>query len=1101
MLSVAEFLCPKDRMIAASDIKNFFSVPQGASHIYNLAGSSAALFLSLQEEPFIVAGQTEEAASALYDDIRFFLTMFGGAQRKIHFLPEPNGPEASGKRAQVIHELTEKDSIVTSLNGMNAPVWLPDELRRSSLFLKVGKEMEREGVERCLRTLGYRRVSIVLEKGEYSTKGWLLDIFPSTTEYPRRIEFFGDEIEQIKSFDIDSQRSIGKGESLLVLPASPPSGETRITDLVNAGQFFIDHHHPLRPLLSGSPEATVEERINAPNPSTPPLKLRGGRVGLLRGGEGGVKSSPLLGEGRGEGAVFLSRFDIKGEGRDAGLLSLRGLGIYPEERKSFDDIAHAVASLSRDNRVIIASSSEGQAERVRDILFDGGVVAPIIDSGELVAYEGFVAITKGKLSSGFFLPGLLVLTEKEIFGERPLYRSLKKSKVSHLLTSMDDITPGDFVVHRDHGIGRFIGIRKEELGEIESDLMVLEYTGGDRLYIPLYNIALVKKYSAEEGVSPSLDRLGGKTWQRRKEKVRKAVKEMAEKLLSLYAEREVANSISFSPDTELHSEFCEFFPYEETPDQIKAIEEISRDMESERPMDRLLCGDVGYGKTEVAMRAAFKAVYDGKQVAILVPTTILCEQHYLTFKSRFSGFPIRTDYLSRFKSKKDQDLTIKSLAKGEIDIVIGTHGLLRKDISFSELGLLVIDEEHRFGVAQKEKIKELKKGVDVLSMTATPIPRTLHMALSGIRGMSIIETPPEERLAVRSIVSVFDEKLIKEAMERELRRGGQVLFVHNTINDIEKMAELLKRLMPEARFAVGHGRLAEKRLEEVMLRFIKREIDVLVSTTIIGSGIDIPTANTIIIDRADKIGLSDLYQLRGRVGRSNVRAYAYFLVPGMDVITEEAKKRLQAIREMSYLGAGFRLAMKDLEMRGAGNLLGAEQSGHIHAVGFDMYVEMLENAVAELKGLEIKKEIEPSVTLKAAALIPESYIEDMTVRLSVYRRIANAKNTEDLEDMESELRDRFGVLPDEARNLLEIMRLKIMARKLLITRISEADGKVRFVFSDGTPVGTDKIFGLQKTFHGVRFHKDGFEFSYRGLLQNENESYKEIHRAISALSA
>ncbi len=1075
-------------MISISDIKNFFSVPQGTSHIYNLAGSSAALFLSLQEEPFIVAEQTEEAASALYDDIRFFLTMFGGAQRKIHFLPEPNGPEASGKRAQVIHELTEKDSIVTSLNGMNAPVWLPDELRRTPLFLKAGKEMEREGVERRLRTLGYRRVSIVLEKGEYSTKGWLLDIFPSTTEYPRRIEFFGDEIEQIKSFDIDTQRSIGKGESLLVLPASPPSGETRITALVNAVRFFIDHHPPFRPLLSESPEATVEERINAPQP---PLNLRGS--------DGGVKSFPLPGEGRGEGAVFLSRFDIKGEGRDAGLLSLRGLGIYPEERKSFDDIAHAVASLSRDNRVLIVSSSEGQAERVRDILFDSGVVAPIIDSGELAAYEGLVAITKGKLSSGFFLPGLLVLTEKEIFGERPLYRSLKKSKVSHLLTSMDDITPGDFVVHRDHGIGRFIGIRKEEIGEIESDLMVLEYTGGDRLYIPLYNIDLVKKYSAEEGVSPSLDRLGGKTWQRRREKVRKAVKEMAEKLLRLYAEREVTNSISFSPDTELHREFCEFFPYEETPDQIKAIEEISRDMESERPMDRLLCGDVGYGKTEVAMRAAFKAVYDGKQVAILVPTTILCEQHYLTFKSRFSGFPIRIDYLSRFKSKKDQELTIKSLAKGEIDIVIGTHGLLRKDISFSELGLLVIDEEHRFGVAQKEKIKELKKGVDVLSMTATPIPRTLHMALSGIRGMSIIETPPEERLAVRSIVSVFDEKLIKEALERELSRGGQVLFVHNTINDIEKMAELLKRLMPEARFAVGHGRLAEKRLEEVMLRFIKREIDVLVSTTIIGSGIDIPTANTIIIDRADKIGLSDLYQLRGRVGRSNVRAYAYFLVPGMDVITEEAKKRLQAIREMSYLGAGFRLAMKDLELRGAGNLLGAEQSGHIHAVGFDMYVEMLENAVAEMKGLEVKKEIEPSITLKAAALIPESYIEDMTVRLSVYRRIANAKNTEDIEDMESELRDRFGVLPDETRNLLEIMRLKIMARKLLITRISEAEGKVRFVFSDGTPVGTDKIFGLQKTFHGVRFHKDGFEFSYRGLLRNE--SYNELHRAMSALSA
>ena len=1076
-------------MISISDLKNFFSVPRGTSHIYNLAGSAVALFLSLQEEPFIVAEQTEEVASRLFDDMRFFLTMLYDAERRIHFLPEPNGPEASGRRAQVVQEFAEKDSIVTSVNGMNAPVWLPETLRRDSLMLEAGKEIERDAIEKRLRSLGYRRVSIVLEKGEYSTKGWLLDVFPSTAECPLRVEFFGDEIEQIKFFDIDSQRSIGKVERLSVLPAVPPAAEGRITSLIDVRQFFVDHHPPLiPPLLSESTEVTVEERINAPQP---PLNLRGG--------EGGVKSSPLVGEDRGEGAVYLSRFTIKGEGHYAGLLSLSGLGIYPDERKSLDDIAHAVSSLARDNRVIIVSSSDGQAERVKDILFDGGVIAPIIDSRELVTFEGVVAVTRGKLSSGFFLPGLLVLTEKEIFGERPLYRPLKKSKLSHLLTSMEDIAPGDFVVHRDHGIGRFVGIQREGSGCIEGDLMLLEYAGGDRLHIPLYNIDRIKKYSAAEGVSPSLDRLGGKTWQRKREKVRKAVKEMAEKLLRLYAEREVTNSVSFSPDTELHREFYEFFPYEETPDQIKAIEEIGRDMESERPMDRLLCGDVGYGKTEVAMRAAFKAVYDGKQVAVLVPTTILCEQHYLTFRSRFSGFPVSIDYLSRFKSKKEQDLTVGSLAKGEIDLIIGTHSLLRKDISFSDLGLLVIDEEHRFGVGQKEKIKALKKGVDVLSMTATPIPRTLHMALSGIRGMSIIETPPEERLAVRSVVAVFDQRLIKEAMERELHRGGQVLFVHNTVHDIEKMADLLKRLLPGARFAVGHGQMAEKRLEEVMMKFIKGEVDVLVSTTIIGSGIDIPTANTIIIDRADKIGLSDLYQLRGRVGRSNVRAYAYFLVPGMDVITEEAKKRLQAIREMSYLGAGFRLAMKDLEMRGAGNLLGAEQSGHIHAVGFDLYVEMLENAVAELKGTEVKEEREPSITLKVAALIPESYIEDMTVRLSVYRRIANAKNREDLEDMESEMKDRFGAPPGEVGNLLEIMKLKIMARKLLITRISETDGKVRFIFAEETPVRPDQIFSLQETFHGIRFHKDGFEFSLRGL--HAGGSHNEICRVMSALNA
>ncbi|HYA26885.1 MAG TPA: transcription-repair coupling factor, partial [Thermodesulfovibrionales bacterium] len=746
---------------------------------------------------------------------------------------------------------------------------------------------------------------------------------------------------------------------------------------------------------------------------------------------------------------------------------------------------------------LIVASSEGQAGRIKEVLFDEGVVAPIIPAGELMSFEGNLAITRGTLSSGFFMPGFLVLTEREVFGERPRYRPLKKSKIAQLLTSLDDISPGDHIVHRDHGIGKFIGVMKEGAGELENDLIVLEYSGGDRLYVPMYNIDRIKKYSSQEGGAPALDRLGGKTWLRRKERVRKAVREMAGKLLKLYAEHEVARSFSFSPDTELHREFYDFFPYDETPDQVKAIEEIKRDLESERPAERLLCGDVGYGKTEVAMRAAFKAVYDGKQVAVLVPTTILCEQHYLTFKSRFSAFPVRIDYLSRFKSKKEQDITLKALEKGEIDIIIGTHGLLRKNMSFSDLGLLIIDEEHRFGVAQKERVKEMKKGVDVLSMTATPIPRTLHMALSGIRGMSVIETPPEERLAVRSIVAVFDETLIREAIEREIQRNGQVLYVHNTVYDIEKTAEMLKRLLPGAKLAVAHGQMAEKRLEYVMLKFIRGQIDVLVSTTIIGSGIDIPTANTIILDRADKMGLSDLYQLRGRVGRSNVRAYAYFLIPGMDIITDEAKKRLQAIREMSYLGAGFRLAMKDLEMRGAGNLLGPEQSGHIHAVGFDMYVEMLENAVAGIKGTEVKEETQPAITLKVAALIPGWYIEDMTLRLSIYRRIAGAKTVEVLEDIESEMRDRFGSIPDEVSNLLEVMRFKIMARRLLITKISETDGKVKFVFANETPVKTDALFALQKTFHGIKFFQNGFELNVRGLSREDVS--KRIYGAMTNL--
>ncbi len=1041
---------------------NFVSaIPPDSSHVYNLSGSSLALFLSLQGEPFIAVERTEEAAMELYEDILFFLSLLHEPPGNIFFLPEPNGPESSGKRAEVVHGMRRGDSVVTSIGALNAPVWRPEDLESASLPLETGQEAERGLVEQRLRKLGYRRVSVVMEKGEYSTKGWLLDIFPSSGEYPVRIEFFGDEVEQIKSFDLDTQRSVSNIERITILPVIEPSGDARIASLIKARLFFVDYHPPLIPPVEG----------------------------------GKVPSPP--GE-EGEGILFLSRFDVKGEGLDAGLLSMAGIGIYPGERKSLDDIAHVIRLIGSDNRVVIVSSSTGQAERVRDILFEGGVIAPIVETEEVIGYEGAVVITQGRLSSGFFLPGLLILTEREIFGERPRFRSLKKSKVSHLLTSMDDIAPGDFVVHKDHGIGRFIKIEKQKIGDSESDLIVLEYAGDDRLYIPLYNIDRIKKYSAGEGALPGLDRLGGKTWQRKRERVRKAVREMAERLLKLYAERELVESFSFSSDTELHREFYEFFPYEETPDQMKAIEEISRDMESEKPMDRLLCGDVGYGKTEVAMRAAFKAMYDGKQVAVLVPTTILCEQHYLTFRSRFSGFPVKIDYLSRFKSKNEQNLTLKALARGEIDIVIGTHGLLGKDISFSNLGLLIIDEEHRFGVGQKERTKELKKGVDVLSMTATPIPRTLHMALSGIRGMSVIETPPEERLAVKSILSVFDEGLIKEAIERELRRDGQVLFVHNTVFDIEKMADFLKRLLPDVRFAIAHGQMAEKRLEEVMLKFIKGEIDILVSTTIIGSGIDIPTANTIIINRADRIGLSDLYQLRGRVGRSNVRAYAYFLIPGKDLVSDEAKKRLQAIREMSYLGAGFRLAMKDLEMRGAGNLLGPEQSGHIHAVGFDLYIEMLEKAVADLKGLGMKEEVEPSITLRVAALIPESYVGDMTLRLSMYRRIANARGPEDLEDIGAEMADRFGSLPDEVRRLLEIMRLKIVARSLFITNISEGDSKIRLVFSKDTPVAPERILALQKTFHGIRFHKDGFELNLKGY--SRDEAHRELYRAVSNLS-
>jgi transcription-repair coupling factor (superfamily II helicase) len=602
----------------------------------------------------------------------------------------------------------------------------------------------------------------------------------------------------------------------------------------------------------------------------------------------------------------------------------------------------------------------------------------------------------------------------------------------------------------------------------------------------------VQKYHAPENVKPKVDRLGGKTWQRTRQKVKKKIKDMAERLIKIYAKRTAATGNAFSDDSELHREFDGFFPYEETPDQLSSINEIKRDMEQAVPMDRLLCGDVGYGKTEVVMRACFKAVYDGNQVAVLVPTTILAEQHHETFVSRFSAFPVKIDFLSRFKTTAEQKKTLKALANGEIDIVIGTHRLLGKDVAFHNLGLLVVDEEHKFGVTHKEKIKAFKSNVDVLTLSATPIPRTLHMALSGIRGMSTIETPPEDRLAVQSRVARFRPTLIKEVLQKELDRGGQAFFVHNRVQDIYKMASFLSELVSEGTFGVAHGQMKEKELELVMKQFFNQEINILVSTSIIGSGLDIPSANTIIINRADRFGLADLYQLRGRVGRSNIKAFAYFLIPGEDIISDVARKKLSAIQELGYLGAGFRLALKDLEIRGAGNLLGGEQSGHIEAVGFDMYMDMLETAVAELKGEKTAPKIEPELDLKVKASIPEEYIEDPDLRLSIYRKIAMAKDQTSLQKMRDELRDRFGQLPEKAERLVEIMEIKVAAVTLFIHKIQNVGGKVRVLFAPETSVSTEKIFALHNTrkAHLKFLPEGGIELDLRG--KNWDDVYLEV---------
>jgi transcription-repair coupling factor (superfamily II helicase) len=1015
-------------------------------YIYNLTGSAAALLFAVYDKPFLVVEPTEEDAQTLCRDINFFRDALG--RDHVRFLPEPDGAARAGERAESVASFTPQVSLVTSAGNITQCIWSQADIQKASVYLAKGLETSRAAIDAILQEIGYRHVALVTEKGEFSRRGWLLDIFPSTSDMPLRLECFGDVIESIKTFDVDTQRSASDFTGFTLFPAKEPeSGISLIESLQGAALFFSD---------------AIRERDHLQ-----------------------------------EGITFFSRYSIKGPGYEAETLPLIGLGILPEERKGIDHLPHSIKLLRKENRIILVTASQGQAERLKEILREGEIIAPVIGQADIFTYEGSVSIATGALSEGLHLSGLLILTEKELFGGRPSYRPIKKSRVSQLLISLDDLKPQDFVVHKDHGIGRFTGLTKQAIEGMQEDLMVIEYDGG-RLYLPLQGITKITKYHSEEGFSPKIDRLGGKTWQKTKEKVQRKIRDLAEKLIALHARREVHKGFSFSPDTELHREFEGFFPYEETPDQVKATEEIKRDMESEKPMDRLLCGDVGYGKTEVAMKAAFKAVYDGLQVAVLAPTTILCEQHYRNFTARFSAFPVRIDYLSRFKSRKQLAETLKAIAHGDIDIIIATHSLLGKGTTFYQLGLLIIDEEHRFGVRQKEKIKGLKTGVDVLTLTATPIPRTLSMALSDIRDMSVIETPPEERLAVKSIVSRFDGGLIKEAIERECGRNGQVFFVHNRIKDIHKIAGYIQELVPSLRITVAHGQMDEKHLEKVMLDFYRHNTDILVSTAIIGSGLDIPTANTIIINRADMMGLADLYQLKGRVGRSSTRAFAFFLIPGEDAVTEGARLRLQAIQEMSYLGAGFRLALKDLEIRGAGNLLGAEQSGHVHAVGFDLYMEMMEKAVAEFRGMKIEEEFEPVILIRINAYIPEEYIDDMTLRLSLYRKIASAKTHEALEGISSEMKDRFGKIPSEVTNLMDIMRLKITAREFLITKIQERNGWLRIEFSPDTHLKPQHILSLGKGKNGrIRFLPDGFEINLRGLAWPE--TYERITETLQRL--
>ncbi|MFQ5881790.1 MAG: transcription-repair coupling factor, partial [Candidatus Methylomirabilales bacterium] len=741
----------------------------------------------------------------------------------------------------------------------------------------------------------------------------------------------------------------------------------------------------------------------------------------------------------------------------------------PSYQGRFTPLVRDLAAWCREGRAVtLVARGAAQAQRLWEVLLEHDLGATVT---EAPAPPGVIHVLEGGLSAGFHFVLLKqsYLTEVEIFGPRrvvPIRRS--KIRQARPFAAFEDLKPGDVVVHVDHGIGRFCGLQKLTVGEVEGDYLLLEYAAGDKLYVPVDKLHLVQRYVGADSASgtPPVDRLGSSSWARAKERVRTFIREMARELLRLYAARQVAAGHPCSPDTPWQREFEAAFPFEETADQITAVQEVKADMERPQPMDRLVCGDVGYGKTEVAMRAAFKAVMDGKQVAVLVPTTVLALQHFHSFSDRFTPFPILVEMLSRFRTRREQQAVLRGLRDGTADIVIGTHRLLQKDVRFRDLGLLVVDEEQRFGVAAKERLKQLRTEVDVLTLTATPIPRTLHMAMLGVRDIATIETPPEDRLSIRTYVTRFDPEVIRQAVEEEIGRGGQVFFVHNRVESIHAMARFLKRLLPHVRVAVAHGQMAEEQLERIMCDFYAKRYQLLCCTAIIESGLDIPTANTIIVNRADRFGLAQLYQLRGRVGRDRFRAHAYLLIPREEALSESARKRLQVLAELTELGSGFKIAARDLEIRGAGNLLGTEQHGHISAVGFDLYCQLIEETVRELKGEVREVVVEPVIRLPIEAYIPEDYVPDAVIRLTLYKRLSAAASSEEREGLALELRDRFGPIPKPVEHLLSVLDLKATARSLRISEIDARRPVVRIAFGPAPPVPPERVLALLQKMGG-----------------------------------
>ena len=1022
----------------------------------------------------LILAEDERRAREIYEDYRFYDRKVYSYPAKdlLFFQADIHGNLLIRQRMKVIKALLEEKelTVVTSIDGCMDFLESLEKIKEQLIHYESDSTVDIEQLKNQLVALGYERVGQVEMPGQFSVRGGIVDIYCLTEENPWRIELWGDEIDSIRSFDPESQRSLENLEELTIYPAVEHTGDK---DMVS----FLDYFPEERTIIFLDEPNRLTEKGGAVEEEYRQSRMHREEKGSRNLPENWLCSfEQLQKELNKRNCISVCALEPKQAGwkvREKFYLEVKSISAY---NNSFELLVKDLHQYKKQGyRIALLSGSRTRAERLAKDLQEEGLAAFYGQDYDREICPGEIMVVYGHAKKGFEYPLIkfAVMTESDIFGQEQKKKK-KKNYSGSRIQDFAELSIGDFVVHEKHGLGIYRGIEKVEVDRIVKDYIKIEYRGGSNLYIPATQLDCLQKYSgADASKAPKLNKLGTQEWNKTKSKVRGAVKNIAKELVELYAVRQEKEGYVCGPDTVLQREFEEMFPYEETEDQLSAIEDAKRDMESTRIMDRLICGDVGYGKTEVALRAAFKEVQESRQVAYLAPTTILAQQIYNTFVQRMKEFPVRVELLCRFRTPAQQKKAIEDLKKGQVDVIIGTHRILSKDVQFKNLGLLIVDEEQRFGVTHKEKIKQLKKDVDVLTLTATPIPRTLHMSLIGIRDMSVLEEPPMDRMPIQTYVMEYDEETVREAINRELRRGGQVYYVYNRVTDIADVALRIAKLVPDARVDFAHGQMSERELENVMYSFVNGDIDVLVSTTIIETGLDISNVNTMIIHDSDRYGLSQLYQLRGRIGRSNRTAYAFLMYRKNVMLKETAEKRLAAIREYTDLGSGFKIAMRDLELRGAGNLLGAQQHGHMNAVGYDLYCKMLNEAVKEAKGIHTMEDFETSVDLNVDAYIPDSYISNEFQKLDIYKRIAGIETQQDYDDMLEELLDRFGEPGKAVLNLLAIAKLKAIAHQGYVTEIKQTGKTVRFTLYEKARLNTEGFPALmQKYRRGLQFKNE-----------------------------